>query len=172
MLRHTFILGFFLICLHVSGQQSRNVMKVLSSIKSIPHWYKKDYTPDSKGKNFKNVDSTYRVIAGMDSFAIIRLIPILSDTSDTSIPNTCDGGNLTFGQLAFLLINDIELIPLGLVTKTQWDAMGDCIEVLPYGFLTYLRTNGKRFEKQYREYFNSKQRQQYLKGTLKSPTHF
>lgn len=150
---------------------SRNGYKILSRIKTVPIWYspnwfssKVDY--NSKHK-FQGVDSTYEVIAKMDTNAIIPLINFLPDTALTKIPNTCQGGYFTFGQLAFFLINDIEHIPLFSVTKAQWDSFGEC-GLAPDGFLEYLKKSGQDFENLYRNWFNSKERQDYLREKRKS----
>jgi hypothetical protein len=173
MFRQIFILTFlvFFYVTAFSQTGSRNVFKVLNRIKSVPVWYspqwfasKIDYNSKQK---FKGVDSTYAVIAKMDTNAIIPLINFLPDTALTNIPNTCQGGFLTFGQLAFFLINDIEHIPVFMVTKSQWDSFGEC-GLAPDGFLEYLTSNGRDFEELYRKWFNSKERQEYLREKRKS----
>jgi hypothetical protein len=102
MLRHAFTILFLVLYLNAPCQTSKNLKKILSQIKGIPAWYTKGYTYESKSKNFKNVDSTYKVIAKMDTMALYRLWGALADTTATAILNTCDGGHLTYGQLAFL----------------------------------------------------------------------
>ena len=171
MLRQTFILIFLLFFFSTVFSQPSNVYKVLHRIKSVPIWYSpKWFTSkiDYKSKNkFRNVDSTYAVIAKMDTIAIIRLIHILPDTTLTDIPHTCHEGFFTFGELAFFLINDIEHIPLFLVTRSQWDSFSEC-GLAPNGFLEYLRKNGQGFEDLYRNWFNSKERQDYLQKNKKT----
>jgi len=107
------------------------------------------------------LDSVYASIAKLDTNAIPTLMNHLSDTTSTVIANTCLGGYFTLGQLAFFLINDIEPIPYFTVTKSQWDVLGEC-GTLPYGFLNYVKFKGQEFKNEYRVYFNSQARQDWI----------
>lgn len=152
--------------IHGAAQGPPNVRRVLSQITSILDRYKKGYKWDGKKERFAGADSTYRVVAHMDTVAIIRLMHFLADTTETTILSTCDGGRLTFGLLAFLLIHDIEPVPYFLVTQMQFDTLFDC-GLLPDGILTYIKNNQVTFEKQYRAYCNSEERQRYLREQRK-----
>ena len=146
---------------------SPTVYRTLNKIKGVPSWYTTSHKYDKTKKDrFKGVDSVYVGIAKLDTNAIVKLIDFLADTSSTTIPNTCQNGYFTYGQLAFFLINDIEPIPFYIVTKSQWDVLGEC-GILPYGFLNYLKNNASRFETEYRTYFNSQERQEWLKQIRK-----
>ena len=93
----------------------------------------------------------------MDTSVIDRLIDVLTDTSATVIPNSCGEGNFTYGQLAFLLIDDIEAVPYFAVTHIQFDVI-DC-GTMPNGLLDYVKNYGSSFQQQLRSYFHSKVRQ-------------
>ena len=155
------------------------LLEKLKRITAVPFWYTPLELDDPQWKAyqfnkplpFKDVDTNYVVIVQKGKSILPKLTQYLSDTTLSLIPNQCDSGNFTIGQLAFFLINDIEYMPVRLVTKKQWDGMGNCLIILPDGWLDYLRTNGREFEELYRKYLSSKQRQHFVKGTLKSPTH-
>ena len=152
-----FLLGFVNA---YSQYGSPNIRRALLKIKTAPYWYSPGYT-DQTQKIDKKVDSVYNRIIKLDTNAIIKLMDFLPDTSLTKIKNPCNKGFLTFSELAFFLINDIENVPLS-ITNLQWDSFGEC-GTIPNSFLEYLKNNGTSFEKQYRNYFNSKQRQEYIK---------
>jgi hypothetical protein len=144
---------------HLSSQPP-NLRELLSHIKSVPFWYTKDYNPTAKNDD-EAIDSAYKAVIRMDTNVIVELVPVLTDTTLTAISNPCSGSFLTYGQLAFLLIDDIEPVPYALVTERQWDVLGVC-SVLPNGFLEYINDNGLRFQEKYNTYFNSQQRQKLL----------
>jgi len=134
----------------------------MKNVKSIPAWYTTGYKYKKTNKSrFDGLDSAYIYITKLDTNAIPTLMHYLSDTTTTSIANTCLGGYFTYGQLAFFLINDIEPIPYFTVTKSQWDVLGEC-GTLPYGFLNYIKSRGQEFEKEYGVYFRSQDRQDWI----------
>jgi len=139
----------------------------MKNVKSIPAWYKTGYKYKKTNKSrFDGLDSAYVRIAKLDTIAIATLMNYLSDTTATGIANTCLGGYFSFGQLAFFLINDIEPIPYFTVTKSQWDVLGEC-GTLPYGFLNYVKSKGQEFENEYRVYFHSQARQDWISSIRK-----
>jgi hypothetical protein len=169
MWRHSFIATFFILLFVTAQSQlgSSNVFEVLNRIRAVPSWYIAGYNSSkTKGDKLEGIDTVYADIVKLDTIAIPKLIPFLSDTTYTEILNTCTGGYFTFGQLAFFLINDIEPVPYFLVTKSRWDAFGECWN-LPIGFLGFLRINGSNFKDQYSRYINSKERQDWLKQNKK-----
>ncbi|RYZ20527.1 MAG: hypothetical protein EOO10_23140 [Chitinophagaceae bacterium] len=149
----------------------------LVRIDSIPFWYTPLAYDDAKWKTYrfdkpvplKGVDSNYASIVKRGKTVIPELINFLGDTTSTSILNRCDSGYVTIGQLAYFLINDIEFIPVPLVTRSQWCVMSEC-QLLREGFLEYLRLGRDDFKKRYNHYFYSKMRRQHLNGTLKMTT--
>jgi hypothetical protein len=180
MFKQTIIfLVFLLIGLTLASQSSSTLLfNQLKNIQSVPFWYTPLADDDSLWKTYqfnkplplKDADSTYADIVKRGKKVIHKLIPYLSDSTLTIVKNKCDTGYITVGQLTYFIINDIEQIPLPLVTGTYFHTGGgDCITILPYGLLYYLQQDGERFEKLYRKYFYSKQRQQYLKKTRQRP---
>ena len=111
-------------------------------------------------------DSAYEAVLRMDTAVIERLILVLPDTSLTQIPNPCGSGNFTFGQLAFLLINEIEGIPIASITQMQFDVL-DC-GALPHGLLEYVKLKGTQFQHQYSAYFHSSERARMLTESSRS----
>jgi hypothetical protein len=153
---------FFLLGTHGFSQTETSNLKLkLNRIKAVPYWYTVDNKKfKGKQKDFKSVDINYVDIIKSDTSIIRKLTNFLADTGSTEIKNSCDGGYFTFGQLAFLLINDIEDVPLFLVTKSQWDVL-EC-GILPTGVLNYLKVSGDDFKVAYQVYLNSKERQDRL----------
>lgn len=133
---------------------------MLPEIESVPYWYTKDFQNQTKQEGA--IDSTYRIIIKMDTNAIVQLKDILPSTTLTKIPNSCNGGYFTYGQLAFLLINDIEEVPLGAVTRIQFDVL-EC-SFLAEGVLDYIKRNGQEFKRKYSAYLSSEGRRKWLKS--------
>ena len=131
----------------------------LAQIKRVPLSYTTEFSMEV-ATHEKTGDSVYESVVKMDTVAIEPLINILSDTAATHIANACENNFYTFGQLAFLLLNDIEMFPYMAVTNTQYDSFG-CGDV-PEGFLADLKRNGGKFQEQYRRYFHSENRKQDL----------
>lgn len=134
----------------------------MKKVKYIPAWYTNGYKYKKTNKSrFEGLDSAYVRVVKLDTIAIPTLMSHLSDTTETGIAITCLGGYFSLGQLAFFLINDIEPIPYFTVTKSQWDVLGEC-GTLPYGFLNYVKSQGQKFENEYRVYFHSQARQDWI----------
>ena len=156
-----------------TAAQSSSLLLIdrLKSIASVPFWYTPLDYADPRWKTYhfnrpvplNGVDSNYANLVKRGKKIIPTLIKYLNDSTLTDVPNQCDSGYITVGQLTYFIINDIEFIPVPLVTNVQWDMMSKC-EVLRAGFLEYLQKKGKRFEALYRKYFYSQRRLQYLKA--------
>ena len=165
MLNQSFIVVIFTVCLLACSPSEQAVQQTvpsepiksrLANIKRVPLHYTSQHqlAPNTERKPG---DSAYQAVLRMDTAVIRELIKVLPDTALTQIPNTCGNGNFTFGQLAFLLIDDLEDVPYFTVTNRQFDVV-DC-GILPAGLLEYVKTSGPTFQKQYSDYFYSKSKQ-------------
>ena len=137
----------------------------LIHIRKVPTWYTKDadYTSYKKRNNVTNAtDTIYNAIVRRGKPALQELKNLLSSQVLSIVPNTCTEGYFTVGQLAFLLIHDIEHIPYAVVTRRQWCKDSEC-GWLPSGFFAYIESEGIEFQKKYTAYLASKERKKYLK---------
>lgn len=155
MFSQSFIVIIFTVCLLACSPPEQIVQPAVSyqpiksrlaNIKSVPSHYTTQHQFASDAERMPG-DSAYQFVLKMDRKVIKELIKILPDTSLTQIPNICGNSNFTFGQLAFLLINDLEDVPYFSVTNRQFDVI-DC-GMLPAGLMEYVKTNGRTFQKQY-----------------------
>lgn len=137
---------------------------MLMSIQHVPSRYT-DTLP-FEGKKEESKDSVFNRLIKMDTAAIEPLIGVLADTSLTKIANPCGKSYFRVGQLAMLIIHQIEFIPFMTVTGIQFDSF-DC-GAFPEGWLEYVQEHGAEFQRQYRTYFRSEQRQQDLRKYPKS----
>ena len=164
MLKHSLLLSLllFFFVFAYSQTEKPDILRLMKNVKSIPTLYTTGYKYKKTNKSrFEGLDSAYVHVVKLDTNAIPTLMNYLSDTTTTSIANTCLGGYFTFGQLAFFLINDIEHLPYFTVTGSQWDVLGECGTV-PDGFLNYVKTKGLEFQNEYRVYFHSQARQDWI----------
>jgi hypothetical protein len=162
MSNQSFLLVIFAVCLLACSppeQAQQPTVPVeplksrLANIKRVPSHYTNQHQFAATSEK-KPGDSAYQSVLKMSREVLEELIKVLPDTSLTQITNTCGNGNFTYGQLAFLLIDDIEDVPYFTVTNIQFDVF-DC-GILPAGLLDYLKTNGRTFQKQYSDYIYSK----------------
>src|SRR5215210_6750145 len=98
-----------------------SIREILSKIKELPFKYTTTHFTDTLSIKKKSRDSFYNSIIAMDTLVIPALVEIICDTTLTKIQNPCNKSNFTYGQLAFLLIDDIEPIPIALATGMQFD---------------------------------------------------
>ena len=147
-----------------SGQTDRSISTMISLIKSVPFHYTSSSQKDIKKLAILNKlnDASFQMIVSYDTVAIPYLINKLNDTTLTEIYNSCSKNNFKIGDIAFLLINDIEQIPYSTVTNTQWCLVGQCGK-LPDYFFNYLELNRLEFQLKYRKYYYSIKRQEFLK---------
>lgn len=154
-----FLTSIWFLC-SATAQTKTIVDREIFNVKSIPFHYSKFYSESIKDKPLLT-DASYLKIKSLDTLAIPYLILKLSDTSITSIENTCLGTKYKVGDIAFFLINDIEPIPYGMVTGGQYCTMGQC-GVLPDGFITYLNNQREKFYNAYRIYYYGDKRKEWL----------
>ena len=122
----------------------------LTWIHSVPF----KYSRKSKEKDNGFIDPEYTSILKKGPRIIPSLITVLTDTTKTSIIDKCTGKYFTMGQLAYILIDNIERIPFALVTGISADVIRGC-SYLADGVLYYVRYDGSKFQVQYRAYFYS-----------------
>jgi len=107
MLKNIITIILLFLLFNGTAQRSSRGIDVFTEIKSIPAWYTKDYDPANNIRDYNNVDPTFNKIKKLGSKAIKALMMSLSDTTATTIINSCEGSYLTKGQLAYILINEI-----------------------------------------------------------------
>jgi hypothetical protein len=122
----------------------------LTWIRSVP--YKYNRKPGEKNNGF--LDPEYASIVKKGRRIIPALITQLTDTTKTRIVDQCTGQYYSIGELSYILIDNIESIPFALVTGVMADVLGSC-SYLAIGELDYVRTNGAKFQSQYKSYFYS-----------------
>lgn len=151
----------FSFCCSISfGQCQQYIDKEILGIKGIPYHYQKGKLSDKIKIEFKDV--SYLNIKKLDTSAIRFLINKLTDTTLTSIDNTCMGTKLKIADLAFFLINDIEPVPYAMVTGGQYCTLGECGS-LPDGFLYFINAQRLRFKNEYTKFYYGAARKEWLR---------
>jgi hypothetical protein len=133
-------------------------------IKDVPLKYKiaNRFGKPTPGVDIRE-DTWYGTIKSYDSAAIKYLIPPVADTTPTNISSACIPGIYRRGDIAVLLINEIEPIPYATVTHMQGCVPSGCGSI-PEGFFLYISANRKHFQEQYQTYYNSNKRLEMLKS--------
>lgn len=141
----------------------RRCQKILNTrialIKMVPSHYTGSYQQNFKKTKQLNSkgDPVFQSMVKYGAPVIVHLMDMLDDTTVTKLFNSCTNKNYTVGDLAFLLIDEIEWIPFALVIKMQWCTFRACGS-LPDYFWDYLRENRKSFKQNYQTYYYSKER--------------
>ena len=125
-------------------------------IKYVPDdvYLQKDWQKIRKqNSEYRKKDPQYHEILLLDTLAIPYLVDKVGDTTATSIRIPCSTHNLTIGDIAFALLNDIIPIPMHYVTGSQWDVFS--CDTLPTGTWDYLHDDRNRFQNELRRFFAS-----------------
>ncbi len=101
-------------------------------------------------REFKRSNLEYMEILKLDTLAIPYLIDKISDTTETAIEMGFVPRKLKIGDVAFDLLHEIIVIPMGTVAGLQWDYIG-CDGLDDY--LYYLQHDRLKFQTQLRQYF-------------------
>jgi hypothetical protein len=160
-----YLLLISLSSLHLSstGQTESSVNRMVSLIKTIPEKYSTHYNRNEiKSILNKQDDGWFKIIVKYDTNVIPFLINLIGDGTPSMAFNTCSNANYRTGDVAILLINDIEQIPYATVTHSQWCTFGQC-GVLPDGFFYYTNAHRRDFQEQYKTYYSGKERQDILR---------
>jgi hypothetical protein len=148
-------------------QTQASFNRMVSLIREVParysgsYWEKKQVPPP-----LTKDDIWFEAIVKYDTTAIPYLIELINDSSLTKVINLCTKQPYRTGDLATLLIIDIESIPSALVTHMQWCTWGQC-GILPDGFLEYVHSDRQRFKVLYQSYYRSKERRRFLQSLKK-----
>jgi len=137
---------------------------MIAMVKNIPAKYF-THLPDKTGLKTFNLkeDIWYGTISHYDTSAIAFLINLITDTTNTGIVNSCTKEKYKIGDIAVLLINDIEPIPYATVTSSQWCVFSSC-SVLPDGFIRHVAMNRQKFKAIYEKYYYSDLRQDFVRS--------
>jgi hypothetical protein len=151
------------------GQTQTSIRQMIGMIKDVPFKYKiaNRFGKPTPGVDIRE-DTWYGIIKNYDSAAIKYLIPLIADTTTTNISSACIPGKYRRGDIAVLLINEIEPIPYATVTNMQGCVPSGC-GTIPEGFFSYISGNRLTFQAAYQTYFHSKERLEILKSS--SITH-
>ena len=140
----------------VAKAQGKSVVnKEFKKVKFVPTSY-----IDAAGDVFTQ-DNSYVKITRLDTLAIPYLIDKLNDTTVTAISCHLDNSKLRRGDIALFLINDIESIPVELVTNTTATA-ANTNGIFPDGFFNNFREKRAAFQECYRKYYYSDARQERI----------
>lgn len=153
---------FSIFSFQITGQQINKYLDIqFMQITNPPHCVK--VYQDTLIIEITKIDSAYNKILRFKNKAIPYLISKLPDTTRTNIYSQLFKKNLKQGDLALILINDIEWIPFSSITKIQWCICCDCFN-FPVDFFEYLDKHRTKFYLVYKRYFYSKiQKQKLLK---------
>lgn len=138
---------------HAQGKSV--VKKEFKKVKFVPTSY-----IDAAGELFTKDDS-YVKIMRQDTLAIPYLIDKLNDTTLTTISCHLDNYKLRRGDIALFLINDIESIPVDVVTNTPAEA-ASTTGIFPDGFFNNFREKRVEFQERYRRYYYSDARRERI----------
>jgi hypothetical protein len=138
------------------AQPKKVIKKEFNKVKIVPTNY-----IEPTGEGYTR-DGSYVKIMQLDTLAIPYLIDKLSDTTLTTISYHCDNTKLRRGDIALFLINDIESIPVNVVTGNSYDATGTC-DIFPVGFFNAFREKRAQFQESYRTYYYSDARQERIR---------
>jgi len=95
------------------------------------------------------------------------LIEKITDTTFTSIKRKSTNGFFKKGDLAIIVLSNIEFIPYASITGEQWCI---CCETgyIPVNFLSYVDDNRLDFQSKYRYYCLEQERKKSSKGNRKN----
>lgn len=146
-----------------SSQSQPTIDRMIRMIKTVPAKYNRQNTGPIQfpPRTAPTPDFWWDCIVHYDTSAIKYLAQRITDTTETSIPIECTTLNYRIGDLAILLINDIEQIPWAAVTNIQWCIFSRC-SMLPEAFLEWVATNRAKFRSQYLTYWASEERREIL----------
>ena len=147
-----------------NGQNQNSINRMIAMVKSVPSKYVTVFADKRDANKFdQKEDVWYGVIKHYDTLAIKFLINLITDTTNTKIQNACTKEKYKIGDLAVLLINDIEQMPYATVTRSQWCLWSMC-GILPEGFISYINLDRQKFKIAYEEYYHSKMRRSFIKS--------
>ncbi|RYG18389.1 MAG: hypothetical protein EOO07_09050 [Chitinophagaceae bacterium] len=111
-------------------------------------------------------DTAFNYFLKQSENAIPFLIDKITDTNLTTIRRKTSGGFYKKGDLAIILLSNIEFIPYYSITGIQFDI---CCETgyLPVGFLSYVNEDRSRFQSKYINYYYGQERKKALKRNSK-----
>lgn len=94
----------------------------------------------------------------MPQWIPLYLSDLIIDSTEANIVNSCTGKKFKVGDIATILIIDIEeYFPYAHITESQW-CLWNAETILPVGFYDYLEDNREDFQRLYREYLHSHER--------------
>ena len=144
------------------GQTQPSMNRMVSLIATVPQHYSIPYKRFAPKSILSKQDGGwFNIIVKYDTAAISFLINLINDTTTSKAINTCSNSNYKIGDLAVMLINDIEPMPYATITNMQWCLPGEC-GILPYGFMDYVNSHRKDFQSEYQAYYFSNERQDIL----------
>jgi len=112
-------------------------------------------------------DSAFNYFLKQREEAIPFLIDKITDTIFTSIRKDSSGGFYKKGDLAIILLSNIEFIPYYSITGIQFDVCCDT-GYLPVGFLSYVDKDRRSFQSKYNNYYYGHERKKSPKPNRKS----
>jgi len=155
------ILILLFVCSKTEAQESSIISVKLNQIEKIPCTYNRKSISEKQ-----SYDKAFNFILALDTFAIPSLIDLLTDTTKSKVKFLGTNEYYKKGDLAFVLINYIEGVPLASVSELQWCICCDCGN-LPTDFLQYLNINRFGFQKKYKSFYTSQERQKMIKQNPK-----
>lgn len=154
------IISALFVCITCSAQETSHLVAEFNRIETIRCDYLK-----RQGSSKMISDKAFSYILAKDTFAIPTLIDLLSDTSPSKVKKDSTS-YYKKGDLAAIIINQIEFMPFAKLTQSQWCICCDC-GGLPSDFLNFLDSHRLEFQKNYKAYFKSQERQKSPKPSSK-----